>query len=151
MIVDEVQVRLNTLSIEPEPPNVLAGRVKSAADLSELVKTNSLPQSRPAAFVLPLGLRGGGAEAVTGLYRQAVDETVGIVLVLDAPGDAAGGRALPTIQSLRDFVINRICGWAPDDETGVFRLVRGDLVSLKGGIAIYQINFAISDQLRIVG
>ena len=46
-------------------------------------------------------------------------------------------------------MIEAICGWAPDGMVGVFRLSRGGIVSFTGGTLVYQIEFAVGDQLRI--
>lgn len=143
MQVDDAIVRL-----EAQVP-ALARRVEGAAELSELVRKNNLPQQTPAAFVLPLGLRGGEADTSAGIFRQSFDETIAVVLIIESAGDATGGKALPTIHALIWAVIAAIAGWAPADEIGVFRLMRGQLVSMSRGIVIYQLDFAIQDQLRI--
>lgn len=127
----------------------LSGRVEGAAELSALVKSGNLPQQMPAAFVLPLGLRGGQAEAATGIFIQSFEDTISVVIVEEAAGDATGAIALPTIDTLAWSIIAAVCGWAPGDEVGVFRLARGQLVSLSAGAVIYQLDFAIQDQLRI--
>jgi len=99
--------------------------------------------------VLPLGLRGGSADVISNLYRQMIEEVVGVVIVTEAFGDGTGEAALDTVDALVDLIVNGIAGWAPGDEIGSFRLVSGRLVSLAQGTVIYQIDFAISDQLRI--
>ena len=58
---------------------------------------------------------------------------------------------------LRDAVIRRIVNWSPrsawgeaDEETvGIFRLARGELIDLSAGLLIYQLDFALTDQLRV--
>lgn len=127
----------------------LAGRVEGALELAALVDGNNMPQQTPAAFVIPLGLRGGAANAVTGMYRQSVNETVAVVLVLDAPSDPAGESARPTLQTIIGKTINALAGFAPDAAIGVFELTRGDLVQCAEGLVIYQLDFTIADQLRI--
>lgn len=127
----------------------LAGRVHGAAKLAELTKGNSLTQVAPAAFVLPLGLQGGAVSAATGLYVQAVDRLVGVVLVVRNLGDATGEKAVGELDPLVDAVIDAVCGWAPPSAIGVFKLQRGELVSIAGGTITYQLDFALDDQLRI--
>ncbi|MEE2916659.1 MAG: hypothetical protein VYB32_06250 [Pseudomonadota bacterium] len=131
---------------------VLAGRIHGAAKLSELMRNNALPQVCPAAFVLPLGLRGGRADAVTGLFRQEIEWLEGVLLVVRAAGDATGARAKAELRPLIDAVIHAIAGAAgsggPDD-FGTWVLRKGELVSLSAGTLTYQIDFAIDDQLRI--
>lgn len=128
----------------------LALRVQGAAEFSDLIGRGALSQVTPCAFVIPVGLQPGAADAATGLFRQTYDEVVGVVIVVEAAGDATGGAALADIDALIWAVIPALGGWAPGDQVGVFRLSRGALVSLTGGTVIYQLDFAIQDQLRIV-
>jgi hypothetical protein len=143
MLLDTVRERIATLV------PALGGRVEGAAELTELVRRDALPNVTPAAFVLPLGLRGGEADAAAGLYRQVYDEVIGVLLVIEVAGDATGATALPTIDALVSEVIAALIGWAPGEQVGVFRLERGQLVSLARGTVIYQLEFSIEDQLRV--
>lgn len=127
----------------------LAGRIHEAAKLSELMARNALPQVCPAAFVLPLGLRGGPADAVTGLFRQSVEWLEGVLLVVRAAGDATGAKAAAQLRPLIDAVIAAIAGWGEPDGFGTWVLRKGELVSLSTGTLTYQLDFAIDDQLRI--
>lgn len=133
----------------------LTGRIHPGASLSELMARNLAPQVCPAAFVLPLGIRGGSFNAMANLIVQDFAETLGIVLFLRSAGDATGARLADQLTPLRNAVIRKIVGWAPqsdwpDGETvGVFRLGRGALVSLSGGLLVYQLEFTLDDQLRI--
>lgn len=133
----------------------LANRISPAASLSELMQRGQAPQVCPAAFILPAGIRGGAADAVTGMFTQDVSETLGIVLFLRAAGDATGGKAADQLVPLRNAIIARIVGWAPQSDwlagetVGVFRLERGTLISLSAGLLTYQIDFTLDDQLRI--
>ncbi|BAV64766.1 phage tail terminator protein [Sphingobium cloacae] len=133
----------------------LGGRIEPAASLSELMRRNQAPQVTPAAFILPLGLRGGRGEVATGIVRQPITEALGVVLFLRSAGDAKGGKSADALTPIRNEVIRRIVGWAPpsdwlaDDTVGVFTLSRGEMVSLSAGLLIYQLDFAVDDQLRI--
>lgn len=129
----------------------LAGRIQGAAELTDLVNKNALPQVTPAAFVVPLGLipRDQG-DAGTGAFLQMVDEHVGVVLAVRVTGDPTGGRGLPAVGDLATAIIKALAGWEPDDDAiGVFRLVRAALVGMNAGLITYQIDFAIQTQLRI--
>ena len=127
----------------------LTGRVDEVADLAALVAANALPQRMPWSSVVPLGVDGGEADAVTGLYRQNVSEVIGVVMIAEALGDPKARRGLATIDTLKDAVIAALAGWRPAGALGVFTLRRGRLVSVNNGTVIYQLEFALKDQLRI--
>jgi hypothetical protein len=46
-------------------------------------------------------------------------------------------------------VLAAVCGWAPEEVSGVFKLVRPGPVSLANTTFTYVIEFSITDQLRI--
>lgn len=133
----------------------LGGRIQPGASLSDLMARNQAPQVCPAAFVLPLGIRGGAVEAMSGLFKQDIAETLGIVLFLRSAGDATGGKMTDALVPLRNAVIRAIVGWAPQSDwlagetVGEYRLARGELISLSTGLLTYQIDFSLNDQLRI--
>jgi hypothetical protein len=128
---------------------VLTRHVHGAATLGELTKRGALVQSGAAAFVLPLGFRGGAADAATGLYRQPIERLVGVVLAIRNVGDATGDKAWIELEPLIWDVIQLLAGWGPDEVFGVFTLARGELISIDAGTITYQLDFAIEDQLRI--
>lgn len=133
----------------------IKGRIQPAANLSELMARGLTPQGGDAAFILPLGIRGGSEQAMSGLYIQDVAETVGVVLMIRALGDATGARSTDRLLPIRNAIIRRVAGWSPpphwmEGETvGQFRLARGELISLTAGLLTYQLDFVLSDQLRI--
>lgn len=126
----------------------LEGRVEGAAELATLMRQNALPQVTPAAHVVPLGLQGGRADAAAGLFRQDVDSLVGVMLTLRT-NSRTGGAQLPDLTGLIDAVIAALAGWDPPGAIGVFRLSRGQLVTMAAGTLVYQLDFALADQLRI--
>ena len=128
----------------------LAGRVEGAADFTDLKRRNALPQQTPAAHVLPLGLRGGRADAASGAFTQMFDETIAVLLTVRSH-DRTGARALEDVAPLIRAIVEAIAGWAPNDEVGVFALGRGQLVNMSAGTFVYQVDFSITDQLRIHG
>jgi hypothetical protein len=79
-----------------------------------------------------------------------LDRAIGVVLALKALGDAKAQRAVPKIDALEKAVINAVAGWAPDDVAGVFVVTKGRLVSVNKGLVLYQVDFALKDQLRIL-
>lgn len=128
----------------------LSGRVQAAAELAELVRRKALPQASPFAFVLPLGLAGrSDGDAMAGAFTQMLDELFGVVLFVRTAGDVTGGKALPSIDELVWAVIAAVAGWGPDDVPGVFRVARGQLLSADAGAVIYQLDFALQQQVRI--
>lgn len=127
----------------------LAGRVEGAASFADLMRRNALPQHTPAAHVLPLGLRGGKADAASGAFTQAFDETVAVLLTVRSY-DRTGAPALEDVDTLIRVIVEAVAGWAPGDEVGVFALGRGQLVNMSAGTIVYQLDFTISDQLRIL-
>lgn len=146
MLVDDVIARIaNAGGVA-----ALAGRVKGAAELSELVRQKAMPAASPFAFVLPLALSArGDGDAAAGMFTQSLDETVAVLIAVRAAGDVSGGKALASVEAVGDAVIARVCGWGPDSEPGVFRLTRAALVSAEAGLVLFQIDFTCQRQLRI--
>lgn len=128
---------------------VLQGRIGTALQFSEAMRTGALGQVSPSAYLLPLGLRGGPADAAAGMFRQGLDRMLGVVLAVRSINDPLGSRVVDQFEPLIDAVIGAICGWAPESAIGVFKLARGELVSVAGGVATYQLDFSLDDQLRI--
>lgn len=129
----------------------LAGRVQGAARLADLQARNGTPQASPAAFVIGSALRGGPADVMTGMFRQALDRMVSVILFVRLAGDGTGAAGGVELEPLVEQVVTRVCGWAPEGAIGVFRLQRGELIAFAGGLATYQLDFVLDDQLRITG
>lgn len=132
----------------------LAGRVEGALDFAQLLASGQLPATTPAANVMPFGLQGGRADASAGAFRQEYTDNVAVLLTLRTAGGGAGGqidRARDMLGELVIAVLRAIAGWAPGEEIGVLRLTRGALITARRGVLVYQIDFAIDDQLRIIG
>lgn len=152
MLVDEVKALL-----EAEVA-ALAGRTHLAADLTDLVARKALPPSPVFAFVLPLGLAAGEADVSAGAFRQAATETVAVLIGVNGAGDAAGAKALPSIDALAAACIGAVCGAVPADPdgtpfltTGAFTLAQGQLLEAGAGLVLYQLDFALPRQVRIIG
>lgn len=129
----------------------LKGRVQMVADLQELIRRDRLPQAPVFAFVVPLGLNAvTQGDAAANAFSQMVDEVFGLVLVHRAAGDLAGEKSLVPLDRLVWSVIACVCGYGADNEVGVFRLLRGRLVSLLAGTAFYQLDFAMARQIRVM-
>jgi hypothetical protein len=72
-----------------------------------------------------------------------------VVLFARAAGDVTGEKTLATIDSLEAAVLAALAGWGPAGAIDVLEPRRGRLVSVAAGAVIYQIDFAITEQLRI--
>lgn len=142
MLQDWVEQRLATVP-------AIAGRILGALSYAQLRDANQLPQVAPGAFVLPLGLVGGAAPDVSGLFVQSVQRVVGVLLVVRHAGDATGGAGGVQLEPLIEDVIAAITGDAPAGAIGVFELDEGKLLSAAAGTLVYQLAFRINDQLRI--
>lgn len=140
-MIDAVVARLNA-----QVPD-LNGRVQEALALAEMIREGRLPQ-HATALVIPLAFAGQAADTGSTIFRQPFTETVAVLLVLPVH-DQTGRKALARLRPLLGEVIAAVAGWAPGDELGVFQLRRGGLVSAEGGRMLYQLEFSITDQLRI--
>lgn len=127
----------------------LAGNIENAAQFALLVQRMQLPQWRVGAFLLPGRLTGGRAEAMTGQFVQTVQDGATIVLVTRVQADPTGAKGYDEITPLILAVLDAVCGWGPDSAPGVFTLSTGELVASQDGALIYQLDFALIDQLRI--
>lgn len=125
------------------------GRVQGALQLSRLQQQNQLPQVTPAAFVIPTGLTGGKVTAMTGLYAQTVGEAVAIVIVIRSADDPRSARAADPLAAVCWDVIHALSGVVMGDIDGQLVFRRGFLVSLADNAAVYQLDFDLSDQMRI--
>lgn len=141
--LEEVGARIEALVPD------LAGKLGHAGGFSQMVERNQLPQVTPAGFVLPGGIRGGQAHAATGLFVQDFREVVTVVVVVRVGGDPLAAKAIDRLAPIVRQVVEAIAGWGPEDATGVFVLERADLVGATGGANVFQIDFALDDQLRI--
>jgi hypothetical protein len=142
--LDEVRTRL-----EAQVP-ALAGRLHAAGAFADLVERDAVPQGTPAAFVLLGGIRGGRAQLATGAFIQDFEESVIVVVADRYAGDALGARGVDEITPIVRDVVTAIAGWGPDDAPGVYVLQAAELVGIKRGVLIFQIDFALNDQLRIM-
>lgn len=127
----------------------LKGRVDEVTDLSEMIRRKALPAAPVAAFLIPMGIRGRSeGDAMAGAMIQSIDRLFALVLFLRHAGDVGGGKAIPKLHTLVESVLAAVVGQAPDDTVGVFRLLRGDVLSITDQATFYQLDFAILDQIR---
>lgn len=127
--------------------DLFGGRVYPAGNLAALIRSGIAAEPILKAHVLPSSLTGGKTEAATGAYVQLVDRGVSVVISLPI-ADATGAAQADDLEQLIFATTEAVTGWGPVDCPGVFRLARGQLVSMQGGIIVYQLDFTIADQLR---
>jgi hypothetical protein len=131
----------------------LAGSVEFIAELAALIEEGALPQRDVTAFVVPLGFddrSGDSGVSIVNAHVQMLAEAIGVVLCVKARGAVKARAALPKIDDLANAVVDAVAGWAPNDEVGTFRATRGRLIPGAKGLILYQIEFELLDQLRIV-
>lgn len=141
-MIDDVIARLKARCPE------YGGRIEGAMELADMMRRKALPQVTPAAHVVPLGLVGREGDSANIVFTQMVDEAVGVLITLRTHS-ATGARATDTLEGLISATLAGLCGWGPDTAVGVLRLLRGQLVSMDAGTLVYQLDFALMDQLRI--
>lgn len=126
----------------------LGGRVEGAEALAHLMKQGAYPTTTPTLHLLPAGITGGKETAFSGPFRQEITRQISLILTVRTH-DATGARAMPRIAELIDAIVLAVAGWAPTPDTGVFRFIRAGLTRFETGTAVYEITFALPDQLRI--
>ncbi len=124
-------------------------RVEGALELQALVEAGALPSAGRSAFVVPLGFNGGAVGMASGAYVQALTEVVGVVLAVRSSQPPARA-ARHALSGLVEAVVAALAGWQPPGAIDVLRLNRGFLVDVRKGIALYQLDFSISSQLRVL-
>jgi hypothetical protein len=143
MLVDAVKTRLRD-----RVPGL--HHIHGALALAALMAPGALAQTQtPAAFVVPGGERGAHPQDVSGGFIQEVTEAVSVILVFRG-ADAHTDRSADLVDELRLAVRAAIAGWAPATSIGVFRLVSGQRIATPTGSFGYALDFALSDQLRII-
>lgn len=126
------------------------GEVEGAVELSALMAAQPQARARPSAHVVPTGLRAQGGEAMANAFTQMVDHLFAVVLTITTVNDPKGTKAQASLDALILEVIQALAGWAPDTAVGVLRLVRGAPLKIVPGVIVYSIEFAVTDQLRIL-
>ena len=127
----------------------LAGRMAFASDFGRLMATGHAPQMTPAGYVLPGVMRGGAVTAITGLFRQDLTSGVKVVLFFRVAGDPLGDKGRQEAEPLFRAVIENVVGWCPPGAMGALALVSAELVGSADGCLVFEIDFAVMDQLRI--
>lgn len=138
-IIDRLKARVSDLG----------GRVEDVGALAALTATGGAPGVTPIAHVVPSAILGGKHLAQTGAYVQTVDRQFSVILTLRTQ-DPSGKRALPRLAQLIDAIIAALAGWDIDDLVGVVVFRRSALIGAERGAFTFELQFSISDQLRII-
>lgn len=142
MLIDQVIRRI------AERVPVLGLRVHGAGEYRRLLQSNALRTAAQGAYVMPAGIVGGRVSSITGAYIQAISNVVAVVIFVPDPNPAAGRQAA-TIDGLVQDVIQAVCGWEPENAIGQVELLRGAMINLGDAALAFQLEFSLSDQLRI--
>lgn len=128
----------------------LQGRAFGAASLAAIMAREAVPSVTPCAHVVPSGIVGRQPPSLmAGGYLQDVDRGWAVFLSLRVH-DPNGVQAMDEAAELIDAIVLAIAGWEPTAKSvGVFTFRHALLRSFDRGVAIYEISFSVSDQLRI--
>lgn len=127
----------------------LGNRVEDVGALAALTASGGVPGVTPIAHVVPGGIAGGKHVAQTGSYVQAVDRQFSVVLTLRTQ-DPSGKRAMSRLAELIDEIIAALAGWDIGALLGVVQFRRSTLIGADRGAFSYDIQFSVTDQLRII-
>ena len=151
MLLDDVQARIaSTVTELPDE------RLQFAAELAELIRRDALPNAPISAYLLDGGTRPvGDGQSGAGFFIQAVEQRVAVVVIFNSAGDVTGGKVVGRADELLDRLTRGMVGWAPAGDaehvyTTDFRFGGSDPAALSAGRAMYQLEFAIGLQLRIL-
>ena len=129
----------------------LKGRVFGAAALAAIMKADGVPQNTPCAHVLPIGMQGHPQPTITmGAYIQSVDHGFAVVVSLRSH-DAHGERiVLDEVHPLMEAIVMALVGWSPIDSVGLLVFRRSVLAAFARGVAVYELDFTLKHELRIL-
>jgi len=95
----------------------LGDAVRSVGAAADMASAMGNVVAVPACYVIPLG-EDGQPNEMLGVVRQAIHQTVGVVLVVSNAKDLRGGEASIDLEDLRGKVKRALIGWTPDPQTG---------------------------------
>ena len=99
------------------------------------------PPRMPAAFVLPLSESAGENRAPGAGAVQQVTATIGVAIVLAAPGDPGGTRARDQLTDVLQVTRARLTGWRPGPRYEPLAFRRGQLLEVDEGRVMWQDEF----------
>lgn len=128
---------------------LLGNRVDAAAALAALIASDTLPQTYPCAWVIPVALQAGELASGTGVHRQKITRRIGILWAVGFAGSPAGSEITADVAAIEDEIIAALAGFVPVTGQGSMRL-QGSVLSDAGpGLFFYQTDFSFDQQLRI--
>lgn len=127
----------------------LGNRVEDVGALAALTAAGGVPGATPIAHVVPGGIAGGKHLAQTGSYVQGIERMFSVILTLRTQ-DPTGKRALPRLAELIDEIIAALAGWDIGGLLGVVQFRRSTLIGADRGAFSYDVQFSVTDQLRII-
>lgn len=86
--------------------------VEGAEELEALAK-GTAPRAG-AAFVIPFREQGNEPETISGGYRQHVETTLLVAVVLRKAADSRGASRLTEVDAVRAALEAALAGWTPD-------------------------------------
>ena len=143
MLSDQIIARIKATA--PALNSIVSG----ALELAALLKAETLPQRLPAAYVIPLGIDAEPPALSANVYSQSISRGFGVVILAAAAGDATGARSRPLLDQIEAELIAGLCGWEVPGATGVLELRRSRLIGLDAGAVQQQLDFSLSDFVRI--
>jgi len=108
-------------------------KVGLSFDLTTVVDRH--PARQVECYLIPVSERPIDTPRTTGLARQEVAVTIGVLLGIRSLNDATGSRSRDRLQPVRNAVRDALYGWTPDGATTHYMLASSDLVRVvPGGI-----------------
>lgn len=132
MNINNIIAQLRTRAIE------FGGRVGGAATFKILPEAANMIV--PAAYVIPSDENPGENEASNG-YRQSVEDSFFVIVVLDNTADERGQGAAIGVHEIRKALIRSIVGWKPEEHYDSIDYDGGSLLQMDRNRMYYQFEF----------
>lgn len=104
--------------------------------------SGAVPQSYPAAYVLPLTER--VSETVVANTPSVYEASFGVEIMLRHASQAdSGGPAAVDLESVRESVLDALVGYNPGDGYAIVAHESGSLLSFSAGLAVWRDEFTV--------
>lgn len=94
----------------------------------------------PSAYVIPLDENPDENQTSNG-YRQSVDDSFAVVVVLDNKFDERGQAATVSVHAVRQMLIQKLVGWAPDEDYDAIDYDGGSMLRMDRSRLYFQFEF----------